>query len=314
MRPHLRRLGIAAGVAAVLVVACDGSESQLTDIPREAPIGIHYLLSEGGHYSGSAELGERIRAAEERYGWIVRLHTEAIREAHRERLSWSKEDRRSVSKICSQATRLGIKYSAKIDGALGVPLRSEAAHLGTVRQALGFTKRCKGPEQQPSPLSIFRNSAVLPTAVTTVEISSELQAKLDEAVLAFTNSGDMGYEILSALDTVIVAGAQVLTEPDFEILIAQAQLSMSSLVEWQTLWDAGNWPGSGGGGGEEGDDPMSLFKSQLPWSALHVYWYFQFHPNARRVAVADAAGLAIGWIGGPTFAAASGIITSIAVL
>ncbi|MEX2179501.1 MAG: hypothetical protein WD801_12375 [Gemmatimonadaceae bacterium] len=279
---------------------------------------MHLIVLDTPYFTGSAALGDRIRAAETRYAWVSRLHTEAIREAIAERNAWPKRDRGNRQRICEQAMRLGFKYAAKANVANGRPAGSNHDNMQTVVQGLNAGGRCTAyaAALRPSSMSIFPTPPVLGNAGivgATAQRGSMLETQLDVLVTTFGNSGSTGSEIVKAMNEVIVASEGSLTTSEFDFLIANAQLALSSLLEWQAHWDSGNW-GGGGGGDNPPEDPMSVFRRQYHWvgTFMDYYFLFKFNKNARAVALADATGFAGGFRGGPVVAAAVAAMSSIA--
>ena len=114
---------------------------------------------------------------------------------------------------------------------------------------------------------------------------------------AFGGSGLSGASIAVAMQNVIVDAAAILSDSEFDLLIAQTRFSVSSINEWQAHWDSGNWFGR-----RADADPMSIFSrlKQLEYvdvviAVMELYYWFEYNEKAQAVAKADIAGFLYGF-------------------
>lgn len=321
-----KRLGIAAVLVGALAVtsACSSSESETTGVEVARQIPTYYIAVSEPHFSGTPELAARIREIEGRTSYMARLHTEGIREAMKERESWSKADRKNADLICNQALRLGLKYAKKANTEKGLPAGRDADHYSAAIQGLRVDNRCTALADalQARAMSVFSHSAAnSANALSPAESRvTDLAGWMSALNSAMVNSGPVGYQIVAAMDTVLVASESELSSTDFEGMVAVAQIGLSSLIEWQTLYNSGSWGGGGGGECEVNCEPelratpLSMFAKKQAWvgSAIYYWWLYSFNSGVRNVTTCDVVGALGGWFGGPAAAVAGALIGSIA--
>jgi hypothetical protein len=289
------------GVVSVLALVGCSQVDRPTGI-RETTPRIHHFVVDTPYLRLAPAFVARVRESEVRTAWVVQLHTEAIREAIAERRKWRKKHLKDRTRICEQAMRVGFKYAKKANVVLGHAAGTDRDNLPAVVSALKDRDQCTAELSKilPAGMSVFavpRSAAGAPAP----RQSSALTSALGAMQGAFEGSGSLGANIATAMESVAQEAYTTLSSEEIDVVIGHGGLAISSLGEWQSLWDSGTWGGGGGGGGE---DPMSIFGKaparQLEWiiPTMQLYWYFNFNPVAQEVAKWDAAGFVAGFMGG----------------
>lgn len=301
--------GLLAAVGLFITYSCVSSDQAPTETRRQR-IPEYTSLVGLGLFSNTTEGAERLRDVEANIAWISQVQREGIREAHAERLSWSKQERQDPARICAQAMRLGLKYASKANLAAGLPAGTDQDNLPAVQRALRMAKKCGSQVTEVRSMSIFARltRASMTNTVVRATRFSEPQATVDALAGAFGSSGTNGSDIAQAMEPIMTTAEGSLSAPDFEIAVAEASISINTLLEWQALSESGNWAGSGGGGGGEGE--MSIFKAQYVY--FGVFWAIVFHPRAKAVSLAGVACAAGAFSGGVQAMIAAALICAIA--
>lgn len=320
MFAHGLRFSQAALVVALAgTLACSQTDVQLPSAP--SPVltlpPVQLMVLDTPYFKGTREAAVAIRAAEERVSWVSRIHSEAIREAVAERKSWTKQQRKDGARVCEQAKRLGLKYLARAHAIEGRKVTDQEslqmAYLGLERSST-----CKPylATLFPRSMNVFAPRADLASTYRAAnQPSAELAAFQRAMQAANEGAGTNGYALVTSLNAIVNDAYSVLTQEEFDVVVAQAHLSISSSIEWQALSTSGD-------GWEQGcstscAQPMMIFKRS--WKQLdailtgyRIYLWLTMDARARTVAVADAAGFCGSWGLGLMNSTAISAIASIA--
>lgn len=272
-----RQLGLAAVVVfGPLVFACtqDGTSS---DSPT-APIRLS---------AASVEIGPegraRIAEARSRLAWVGTLHNDAMIEGLRESAKWGPSGSDRDARTCELALRLAVKYGARARLATGVSA-DPGADLLSARRGLAANPRCS-----VRTMSIFARSNPFPGFSNLLLQRAEGPAwdPYANAIIQATESWD-GYSSLESTVSNVVAEATVLPQADFDVVVAVADLTGSSVDTWYGYQQQGTF------GPDEMDvAPTSIFRGyRTAWPMLG--WMCK--ARCRALALIDVIGCAGGAI------------------
>lgn len=282
-----------AVVCAGVVVACDGDRPTgsvaVVDVrvrPTVRDLSAPVPLSMPG-----TEASARLSRARASTAWVSDIHTAALTDLNSNRRTFMTNEMNKNQRICNAAARLTAKYAPQTYARAGLSASPEETRR-QVALAVGRLKLCRSVSQ----MSIFAATPLLPSAAVEIprvgadtepDVTSAYADYVNALQPAYAGSGGSSSDAASAFSPILSSGASSLPEQDYAVLIAAADLGVSSVSYWTT-------EASGGG---YSCPPEGCEEPEMMFRTTPIVWAIVIYVGGSDL-IGCAAGAASSWASG----------------